>query len=119
MFAVVGLTLDDVWSGKPPQVRLGEILDERKKQGKRIYEPAKPVVVYTTDSNDTQGLVARTKYKDRGAFLIFLFFSDGAVEICNEAGIALRILDHIDEHDLPAKKVTVVEYPSVTPIVRK
>ena len=119
MFAVIGLTLDDVWSGKPPQLRLAELIEQRKKQGKLVYEPAKPVLVYTTDSNDTQGLVARTKYKDRGAFLGFLYFSDGAVDICNETGIPLRILDHVEERDLPAKKVTVIEYPSMSASLRK
>ena len=119
MFSVVGLTLDDLWSGKPPQVRLAEILEEREKKGKAFRVSSKPVVVYTTDSNDTQGLVARTKYKDRGAFLVFLYFSDGAVDACNELGIPLRVLEHVDERVLPAKRVKVLEHPSVTSTAKK
>ena len=118
MYSVVGLTLDDVWSGALPQVRLAAVLKERAKQVKCPPERPSRVVVYTTDSNDTQGLVARTKYKDMGAFLVFLYFSDGAVQICNEVGIPLRILDHINEPELPVKKVKVIDHPSLVPATK-
>jgi hypothetical protein len=118
MYFVVGLTLDDVWSGALPQVRLAAVLEERAKQAKYPPERPKHVVVYTTDSNDTQGLVARAKYKEKGAFLVFLYFSDGAVEICKQVGISLRILDQIEEPELPSKKVKVLEHPSLAPAVK-
>ena len=115
MYSVVGLTLDDVWSGALPQLRLAAVLAEREKQVN--YPPGRPqhVAVYTTDPSDTQGLVARTKYKDKGAFLVFLYFSDAAVQICKDVGIPLRVLDEIDEPDLPAKKIKVIEHPCLTP----
>lgn len=118
MYFVVGLTLDDVWSGALPQVRLAAVLAERAKQAN--YPPERPgqVAVYTTDPGDTQGLVARTKYKEKGTFLVFLYFSDAAVEICKQVGISLRILDQIDEPELPAKKVKVLEHPSVAPALK-
>jgi hypothetical protein len=112
MYFVVGLTLDDVWSGALRQVRLAAVLEERAKQAKYPPERPKHVAVYTTDPSDTQVLVARTKYKEKGSFLVFLYFSDSAVQICKEVGIPLRILDQIDEPELPAKKVTVIDHPS-------
>lgn len=118
MFFVVGLTLDDVWSGSLPQLRLAAVLEERAKQAKYPPEPPRRVAVYTTDPNDTQGLVARTKYKEKGSFLVFLYFSDGAVQICKEVGIPLRILDQIDEPELPTKKVKVLEHPAVEPALK-
>jgi hypothetical protein len=113
MFFVVGLTLDDVWSGSLPQLRLAAVLEERAKQVKYPPEPPRHVAVYTTDPNDAQVLVARTKYKEKGSFLAFLYFSDAAVQICKEVGIPLRIVDEIDERELPAKKVKVLEHPAV------
>lgn len=118
MFFVVGLTLDDVWSGALPQVRLAAVLEERSKQAKYPPERPQPVLVYTTDSNDTQGLVARTKYKDKGSFLVFLYFSDRAVQICKEVGIPLRILDQIDEPELPMKRVKVIDHPPAAPALK-
>jgi hypothetical protein len=118
MFAVVGLTLDDVWSGSLPQVRLAEALKARRTQGNSRPEATQPIVIYTTDPEDTQGLIARAKYKERGAFLTFLYFNDAAVGACNEFHIPLRILDHVDEGGLPAKKVIAFEHPSVAPAIR-
>jgi len=63
MFAVVGLTLDDVWSGALPQVRLAEALKTRRTQGGSLREPTQSIVIYTTDPADTQGPIARAKYK--------------------------------------------------------
>jgi hypothetical protein len=114
MFFVVGLTFEDVSSGALPQVRLADALKARGKQGVPSPQPARRIVVYTTFSTNTQGLSARTKYRDKGAFLVFLYFSDGAVEICKEQGIPLRILDQIEERDLPGNKVTVLEDPWLT-----
>jgi hypothetical protein len=118
MYSVVGLTLDDVWSGALPQVRLAAVLEERARQVKYPPEPPKKVAVYTTDPNDTQGLVARTKYKEKGSFLVFLYFSDAAVEICKQVGIPLRIVDQIDEPELPVKKVKVIEHPALAPALK-
>jgi hypothetical protein len=118
MFTVVGLTLDDVWSGSLPQVRLAEALKARKTQGNSLREGTEPIVIYTTDPNDTQGPIARTKYKERGAFLTLLYFNDAAVGACNEFHIPLRILDHLDEVALPAKKVIAFEHPTVAPATR-
>src|SRR5579859_6987347 len=96
MFAVVGLTFADISSGDLPQLRLAEALDARAKQ--THYPPGKPteVVVYTTSSTDTQALVARTKYREHGEFLVFLYFNDAAVEICKAAGIPLHVVDRVD-----------------------
>jgi hypothetical protein len=117
MFAVVGLTLDDVWSGSFPQKRLEDALKARKAQGNSGREPTQIIVVYTTDPADTQGPIARAKYKDKGTFLTLLYFSDAAVEACNELQIPLRILERVDESGLPAKKVIAFEHAPVAPAV--
>ena len=114
MFFVVGLTFEDISSGALPQVRLAEALKARGKQGISRPEPKQRIVVYTTFSKDTQGLAARKKYKDQGTFLVFLYFSEGAVAVCKEVGIPLRILDQVDERGLPENKVTVLEDPWLT-----
>ena len=118
MFYVVGLTVDDISSGALPQVRLADALDACMRQGKARREPTQRIVVYTTEATDTQGLVARTKYKEQGGFLVFLYFSDGAVQICKEFGIPLRVLDRVEERALPSNKVIVLEHPSVVPALR-
>jgi hypothetical protein len=114
MFSVVGLTLDDVSSGLLPQVRLAKALDNRMTNSNFRY--AEMVLVYTTIDTDTQGLVARTKYRQQGQFLVFLYFNDAAVEACKEIGIPLRILDRIEESDLPSRRSTVVERPYLAPV---
>ena len=115
MFAVVGLTLDDVWSGALPQARLARAFEARAKEGNSRAQTTQPIVIYTTDPNDTQGPIARTKYKDKGNFLTLLYFNDAAVAACNELRIPLRVLEHIDEQALPVKKVVAFAYPSVAP----
>jgi hypothetical protein len=117
MFAVVGLTLDDVWSGALPQARLAKALEARAKES-NSRQPVQPIVIYTTDPGDTHGPGERTKYKDRGTFLTLLYFNDAAVEACNEFRIPLRILEHVDERGLPARKVIAFEHPSVAPAVK-
>lgn len=117
MFFVVGLTLEDISTGALPQVCLADALHARR-QGKHSHDPTQRVIVYTTDGNDTQGLIARTKYKEMGAFLVFLYFNEMAVRVCNELGVPLRILDRMDERGLPAKRVTVLEHPYVAPAPR-
>ena len=112
MFAVVGLTLDDVWSGALPQVRLAKALEDPK-NGQKRRDAAQRIVIYTTDPNNTQGLVERTKYKDRGTFLTLLYFNQAAVQACHDLHIPVRILEHVDEHGLPAGKVVAFEYPPV------
>ena len=112
MFSVVGLTLDDVWSGALPQVRLAKALEDPK-NGQKIRDGAHRLVVYTTDPNNTQGLVERTKYKDRGTFLTVLYFNQAAVQACHELHIPLRVLEHVDAQGLPAGKVVAFEYPAV------
>lgn len=118
MFAVVGLTLDDVWSGALPQARLAKALEARAKEGHPLGRATQPIVIYTTDPGDTQGPIERTKYKERGSFLTLLYFNDAAVEACNELHIALRILEHVDEGGLPARRVIAFEHPSVAPAVK-
>ena len=114
IFSVVGLTLDEVSSGLLPQVRLTKTLDERMTKSNFRY--AERIVVYTTVETDTQGSVARTKYKQQGLFLVFLYFNDAAVVACKEMGIPLRILDRIDESELPARRATVLERPYLAPV---
>jgi hypothetical protein len=118
MFAVVGLTLDDIWSGALPQMRLAKALEARGKEGLARAPATQPIVIYTTDPNDTQGPIARTKYKDRGTFVTLLYFSDAAVEACHELHIPLRILEHVDEGGLPAKKVVAFQHPSTAPATK-
>jgi hypothetical protein len=117
MFAVVGLTLDDVWSGSFPQKRLEDALKARKAQGNSGRELTQLMVIYTTDPADTQGPIARAKYKDKGPFLTLLYFNDAAVEACNELQIPLRILDRVDESGLPVRKVVAFEHAPVAPAV--
>jgi len=116
MFSVVGLTLDEVSSGSLPQVRLTKTLDERMTKSKFRY--AEMILVHTTVETDTQGLVARTKYRGQGQFLVFLYFNDAAVAACKEIGIPLRILDRIDESELPARRATVLERPYLAPVTK-
>lgn len=115
MFAVVGLTLDDIWSGALPQVRLAKALEGRTASRSKLSQS---IVIYTTDPGDTQGPATRTKYKDRGTFLTLLYFNDAAIDACNEFQIPLKILDHINESALPARKVIAFEHPSATPSIK-
>jgi hypothetical protein len=116
MFSVVGLTLDEVSSGSLPHVRLAKTLDNRMTKSNFRY--AEKISVYTTVETDTQALVARTKYREQGQFLVFLYFNDAAVEACKEMGIVLRILDRIDESELPSRRAVVMERPYLPPITK-
>jgi hypothetical protein len=114
MFSVVGLTLDEVSSGALPHVHLARTLDNR--MSKSNFRFAEMLLVYTTVETDTQGSVARTKYRQQGQFLVFLYFNDAAVEACKEMGIPIRVLDRIDECDLPSRRATVLERPYLAPV---
>jgi len=116
MFSVVGLTLDEVSSGSLPHVRLAKTLDNRMTKSNFRY--AEKILVYTTVETDTQALVARTKYREQGQFLVFLYFNDAAAEACKEMGIVLRILDRIDESELPSRRAVVMERPYLAPITK-
>jgi hypothetical protein len=118
MFSVVGLTLEDISAGALPQVRLAEGLDARSKQSH--YPPGSPqqIVIYTTSGTDSQALVARTKYRGHGQFLVFLYFNDAAARACKNMDIPLRILDRVDEIDLPANRTTVLECSYLAPVSR-
>jgi hypothetical protein len=61
-------------------------------------------------------LIARTKYREQGEFLVFLYFNDAAVQICKEAGIALRIVDRVEAAALPGNKETVLERSYLAPV---
>jgi hypothetical protein len=113
MFSVVGLTLDEVSAGSLPHVKLARTLDDRKT--KSNFRFGDMILVYTTVETDTQGPAARTKYRHIGQFLVFLYFNDAAVEACKEIGIPIRVLERIDESELPVRRATVVERPYLTP----
>jgi hypothetical protein len=113
MFSVVGLTLDEVSSASLPHVHLARALDNRMTKSNFRY--TERILVYTTVDTDTQGLVARTKYRGQGQFLVFLYFNDTAVEACKEIGIPIRILDRIEECELPSRRSTVMERPYLAP----
>jgi hypothetical protein len=109
MFFVVGLTSDDISAGSLPHVLLARALKARDN-----HPDPKRIAIYTTVfSNDTQGLDTRAKYREQGTFLAFLFFSEGAVQACKELGISLRILDQLDEQQLPPDKIAVEGDPSL------
>jgi hypothetical protein len=114
MFTVVGLTLDEVSSGSLPHVHLAKTLDNR--MTKSNFRFAEIILVYTTIETDTQGSAARTKYKQQGQFLVFLYFNDAAVEACREIGIPIRVLDRIAESELPPRRATVLERPYLAPV---
>jgi hypothetical protein len=114
MFSVVGLTLDEVSTGSLPHVHLAKTLDDRKTKSNFRY--AEMISVYTTAEADTQGLVARTKYRQQGQFLVFFYFNEAAVEACKEIGIPIRVLDRIDESELPSRRATVLERPYLAPV---
>jgi hypothetical protein len=114
MFSVVGLTLDEVSSGSLPHLQLAKALDARMTKSNFRY--AERILVYTTIETDTHGLVARTKYRQQGQFLVFLYFNDTAVEACKEIGITVRILDRIGESELPSRRATVIERPYLAPV---
>jgi hypothetical protein len=116
MFSVVGLTLDEVSSGNLPHVYLAKTLDAR--MTKTNFRFAEILLVYTTVDTDTQGSAARTKYKQQGQFLVFLYFNDAAVEACKEIGIPIRVLDRIDESELPFRRATVLERPYLAPVTK-
>jgi len=111
MFAVVGLTLDDVWKGALPQMRLAEALKTRGVEGLRGS-----IIIYTTDPADTQGPVARAKYKERGNFVTLLYFNAAAVTACNQFHIPLNVLEQVDASGLPVKKVVAFEHSSATTV---
>ena len=114
MFSVVGLTLDEVSSGLLPHNQLAKTLDTR--MTKSNFRFAEIILVYTTVETDTQGSAERTKYRQQGQFLVFLYFNDAAVEACKEMGIPIRGLDRIDESQLPARRATVMERPYLAPM---
>jgi hypothetical protein len=114
MFSVVGLTLDEVSSGSLPHLQLAKTLDSRMTKSNFRY--AERILVYTTIETDTHGLVARTKYRQKGQFLVFLYFNDTAVEACKEIGISVRILERIGESDLPSRRATVIDRPYLAPV---
>jgi hypothetical protein len=114
MFSVVGLTLDEVSSGSLPHNNLAKTLDNR--MTKSNFRFAEIILVYTTVETDTQGSAERTKYRQQGQFLVFLYFNDAAVEACKEIGIPIRVLDRIDESQLPARRATVMERPYLAPV---
>lgn len=116
MFSVVGLTLHEVSSGSLPHVHLAKTLDNR--MTKINFRYSERISVYTTVETDTQGLVERTKYRQQGQFLVFLYFNDAAVEACREMGIPLRILDRIEECELPSRRAVVMERPYLAPITK-
>ena len=118
MFAVVGLTLDDVWSGSLPQMRLEKALKARATQGNPGPEATPPIVIYTTDPSDTHGPVTRAKYKDKGTCVTILYLNDAAVRACTDLQIPLCILDHVDEGALPERKVIAFKYPSLAPALK-
>jgi hypothetical protein len=108
VFAIVGVTLDDVMANSLPLVRLALALKARP-----IRNP-ESIVVYTNDPANTQSQIFRAKYKDQGVLLNVLYFSEAAVEACNECHVALRILDYVNEGALPATKVIAFQHSSVT-----
>ena len=114
MFSVVGLTLDEVSSGALPHVRLAQTLDTR--MTKSNFRFAEIILVYTTVETDTQGSAERTKYRQQGQFLVFLYFNDAALAACKEMGIPIRVLDRIDERELPVRRATVLERPYLAPV---
>jgi hypothetical protein len=114
MFSVVGLTLDEVSSGALPHVRLAKTLDTR--MTKSNFRFAEIILVYTTVETDTQGSAERTKYRQQGQFLVFLYFNDAALAACKEMGIPIRVLDRIDERELPVRRATVLERPYLVPV---
>jgi hypothetical protein len=114
MFSVVGLTLDEVSSGALPHLHMAKTLDTR--MTKSNFRFAEIILVYTTVETDTQGLAERTKYRQQGQFLVFLYFNDAAVAACKEMGIPIRVLDRIEERDLPVRRATVLERPYLAPV---
>lgn len=112
-YSVVGLTLDEISSGALPQIRLTETLDAR--MPKSEFKLGERILVYTNLETDSQALVARTKYRQLGQFLVFLYMNSTAVEACKEMGIPIRILDSIDEWQLPPRRTTVIERPYLAP----
>ena len=116
MFSVVGLTLDEISSGSLPHAQLAKTLDQR--MTKSNFRFAEMLLVYTTVETDTQGPAARTKYRNQGQFLVFYYFNAAAVEACKEMGISIRVLDRIDESELPARRATVIERPYLAPLTK-
>ena len=116
MYAVVGLTLDEVFAGALPQARLAEALKTRRAQSGSPREQT--IVIYTTDPADTQGPIARAKYKARGTFVTLLYFNEAAVEACKGFHIPLNILENVDASGLPAKKVVAFEHSSAAPVIK-
>ena len=108
VFAIVGVTLDDVMANALPVVRLALALKARS------IRNGESIVIYTHDPANTQSQIFRAKYKDQGVLLSVLYFSEAAVEACNEFRIALRILDYIEEGALPATKVIAFQHSSAT-----
>jgi hypothetical protein len=116
MFNVVGLTLDHISSGLLPQMQLARTLDRRATKSEFRFAPGPPIVIYSTDEKDTHAMVSRSKYKEKGQFLLFLYFNDVAMQACKEMGIPLSILDRIEDSELPARRVAILDRPYLAPI---
>jgi hypothetical protein len=116
MFNVVGLTLEHISSGLLPQMQLARTLDRRTTKSEFRFAPGPPILIYSTDGTDTQAMVARSKYKDQGQFILLLYFNDVAVAACQEMGIPIRIVDRIEDSELPPRRVAVVDRPYLAPI---
>jgi hypothetical protein len=116
MFNVVGLTLDNISSGLLPQMQLARMLDQRTTKSEFRFAPGPPILIYSTEGTDTQAMVVRSKYKEQGQFILFLYFNDVAVAACKEMGIPIRIVDRIEDSELPARRVAVLDRPYLAPV---
>ncbi len=112
MFALVGLTQEEVTAGHHPCARLAHALKQQMTLPWFTYGSADRALVYAADSMDmpaVQGL--REEYQDGAGFSQFAFFNDVACEACRQFGIDLLVLEYVNEDSIPASRTIVLDRP--------
>ena len=113
-FGVVGVTWEDVAAGPDhnPHQRLAQ---ELKKQLTRVnfrHTDMKQALVYGDGGADAEALqMLRKKYRDRGRFCEFAFFSETSRAACAQFSIELKILDFVELDFIPAHSVVLLQEP--------
>ena len=112
MFAVVGLTQEEVAAARHPCVRLAHALKRQLAQPWFTYGLADRALVYALDVTDMTGLQELSeRNEDLGKFFQFAFFNDVACEACRQFGIKLQALEYISQESIPASRTIVLDRP--------
>jgi len=117
MFAVVGLTQDQVVAGpmQQPHMRLAHALDAELQRLGSASGPAEHIVVYGVEPDDFEVMQQlRMRYEGDGRFFRFFYFNDVACNVCAQSGIELLILEHVNEETIPNSCTVVLDHPCLS-----